>query len=226
MRSVIKFTLSYFPTALFDRVGEMLGGTYSSSYGTYIVPCTSDTDYTITLNFSGATISFPYSSILLNYRGSQCQLGILEQSSDYVLFGDNVLRHAYIVYDLDDYTVSFAQVNYSNEEDIEIVTSAIPGATQASGYSSTSYDSSVTEASAATTITYSTGTLTQTTAYIGTAVSVDSSATGGSRNGTSSSSSSSGSSSDSKSSGASRLLENLTSITVVGVVLALTVCNL
>ncbi|CAH2352559.1 aspartic proteinase 3 [[Candida] railenensis] len=220
-------TLSYMPTTLFEKLGEMLGGTYSSAYGTYIVPCTSDTDYTITLNFSGATISFPYSSILLNYRGTQCQLGVLEQSSDYVLFGDNILRHGYIVYDLDDYTVSFAQVNYTDEEDIEIVTSTIPGAVEASGYSSTSYDSSVTEASAATTITYSTGTLTATTAYIGTAVSVDSSATGGSSNGTSSSGSSSSSnsgSSDSKSSGASRLLENLTSITVVGVAIALTLC--
>lgn len=70
-------------------------------------------------------------------------LSVLQQSgSDYILFGDNVLRSAYLVYDLDDFEISIAQARYTTEEDISVISSSVPNAIQAPGYSSTSLPSS------------------------------------------------------------------------------------
>ncbi|KAL6450021.1 LOW QUALITY PROTEIN: SAP2 Candidapepsin-2 [Candida maltosa Xu316] len=51
---------------------------------------------------------------------SQCQL--LLTVSDSNIFGDNFLRHAYIVYDLDDNEISIAQVKYTSESNISALT--------------------------------------------------------------------------------------------------------
>ncbi|CCE79265.1 Piso0_001317 [Millerozyma farinosa CBS 7064] len=128
-------TLSYFPTVLAQKMGKTLGGKYSSSLGAYQIKCPSSNSANVTFDFGGAKISVPLSELVLSY-GKQCYLGILESSSSYVLLGDNFLRRAYVVYDLDDAEVSLAQVNYSSDENIQAISSSVPKASRAPGYSS------------------------------------------------------------------------------------------
>lgn len=135
-------TLSYFPTGLFSNIVTALLGRYSQAAGLYAVDCGFyTTRASFVFNFSGIQISVPLQNMVLR-SGSQCFLGVLENSStangvSYVVLGDNFLRSAYVVYDLDDYEISMAQVAYSNLEDIEVILLSVPNAVRAAGYSST-----------------------------------------------------------------------------------------
>lgn len=128
-------TLSYFPAVLAKRMGKMLGGKYSNSLGTYQIKCPSSSSANVTFEFGGAKILVPLSELVLSY-GNQCYLGILESESSYVLLGDNFLRRAYVVYDLDDNEISLAQVKYTSDENIQAISSSVPKALKAPGYSS------------------------------------------------------------------------------------------
>lgn len=148
-------TYSYFPRSLLTKAGETLGGLYSSSLGAYIVECVDSDSYYFTINFSGAEITVPLSSLVTQYDTDKCFLSILEQTGDdYILFGDNVLRSAYLVYDLDDYEISLAQVKYTSDESISVISSSVPNAQKASGYSSTALPSSANEQDASQTATF------------------------------------------------------------------------
>ncbi|KAF3989365.1 hypothetical protein FT663_03641 [Candidozyma haemuli var. vulneris] len=124
-------TLTYFPENLLERVASLLSASYSRSYGYYQLSCNFNTNNAhIVFNFSGARIRVPVSELIIN-SGRQCFLGILPQSSsqnsvDYAVLGGNFLRSAYVVYDLDDYTISLAQAKYTSDEDIQVVSSSIP----------------------------------------------------------------------------------------------------
>ena len=137
-------TYSYFPRSLLTSLGESLNGQFSSSLGAYIVDCIDDDDDSyVAIDFSGFKINVPLRSLIQRYSYNQCFLSVLQQSgSDYILFGDNVLRSAYLVYDLDDFEISIAQARYTTEEDISVISSSVPNAIQAPGYSSTSLPSS------------------------------------------------------------------------------------
>lgn len=133
-------TLSYFPQELFERLGNVLGLDYSSRIGAYVVDCDTDTSANVSFSFgSGAiTIDVPMEHLIVQSSSRTCILGILPQSSSssqnpYMLLGDNFLRDAYVVYDLEDLTISLAAVNHTDEEDIEMIGGTIPGASSASG---------------------------------------------------------------------------------------------
>lgn len=144
-------TLSYLPTAILNALTQSLRATFSKAEGFYKVSCDYNTNSAfVVFNFSGAEIKVPLSDLILSYGSRQCFLGVLEQSSDasvdypYAILGDNFIRNAYIVYDLEDYEISLAQANYSSDEDIEVVSDSVPRASKAAGYSSTSLDSDAT----------------------------------------------------------------------------------
>lgn len=141
-------TYSYFPTLALDSFVSSLSGTYSSAVGLYLVSCNYNTDNAYAVfDFSGATIKVPLSDLVLKY-GSSCYLTVLEQTStspdgvEYAVLGDNFLRNAYVVYDLEDYQISLAQASYSSDEDIEVISSSVPLAVSAKYYSSTSLSES------------------------------------------------------------------------------------
>mmetsp|Transcript_486 Transcript_486/g.552 ORF Transcript_486/g.552 Transcript_486/m.552 type:complete len:571 (+) Transcript_486:59-1771(+) len=147
-------TYSYFPTSLLKLVGETLNGQYSSSLGAYIVDCVDDDDdsYYFTIDFSGVKIQVPLSNVVTQYSSDKCFLSILQQTGqDYILFGDNVLRSAYLVYDLEDFEISLAQVKYTTEEDILTISSSVPNAKNAPGYSSTAISTATDDSNSVTT---------------------------------------------------------------------------
>ena len=136
-------------------VGETLNGQYSSSLGAYIVDCVDDDSYYFTIDFSGAKIQVPLSNLVTQYSSNRCFLSILPQKGvDYILFGDNVLRSAYLVYDLEDFEISLAQVKYTSDEDISTISSSVPNAKNAPGYSSTAISTSTDETGSITTSNY------------------------------------------------------------------------
>lgn len=131
-------TLSYFPQSLIDQLGKAMGGVYSKASRAYNIPCSSDPNVRINFNFSGAVISVPYGNFLIQSAGL-CYLAVFPLNPDYMVLGDNFLTSAYVVYDLENDTISLAQAKYTDEEDIEIISDSIPRASTAPGYSSTSY---------------------------------------------------------------------------------------
>lgn len=150
-------TYTYLPKSALLRFVSVLGASYVSSVGLYSVSCNYNTgNVNATFNFSGAKITVPFTDLIVEYS-SQCYLAVvqLDQSSEsnltpYAILGDNFLRNAYIVYNLDDYQVSLAQAAFTNEEDIEVVTLTVPLAVQAAGYSSTSINSAASDTSSVT----------------------------------------------------------------------------
>lgn len=133
-------TLSVFPRSLLDQIGAAAKGTFSDDVKAYDVPCSGNENASITFEFSGAIIKVPYNTLLVQ-MGDVCYLGITQQTSStpYIVLGDNFLRSAYVVFDLDDSTVSLAQANYTTHEDIENISDSIPGATKVLGFSLTRF---------------------------------------------------------------------------------------
>ncbi|RLV90074.1 Candidapepsin-9 [Spathaspora sp. JA1] len=121
-------TLSYVTPDVLQSLGQALGGSYSSRSQAYIVDCNQPQSATLNLKFGSQTIKVPVTDLLIQATSSQCYLGILAQSSSssYLVLGDNILRNAYVVVNLDDYQVSLAPVNFTDEEDIEVISSSVP----------------------------------------------------------------------------------------------------
>ncbi|KAI5970427.1 hypothetical protein CANMA_000590 [Candida margitis] len=124
-------TLSYLRSNQIAAIAEALDGTYSSSSDAYIIDCDYENDRstTIDITFGNKVIKVPVADLVLeSYYGSTCYLGLFRQSSSttYILFGDNVLRSAYVVYDLEDNEVHIGQAYYTEDEDIEVVDQSVP----------------------------------------------------------------------------------------------------
>lgn len=127
-------TLTYLPSDTVSAIASQVGATYSSSYGYYLLSCPSDSaaSENITFSFQGVNIQAPLSNFILSAdsTGSTCVLGLIS-STTYIL-GDSFLRSAYLVYDLDDLTVSLAQAVFTNDENIKVITDSVPGTVAAS----------------------------------------------------------------------------------------------
>lgn len=133
-------TLSYFPEGLLENTASSLGLEFSNSLGAYTIDCDVSSDTRIEFDFSGVNISAPISDFTFPFSSSQCAFGILPQNGgNYILLGDNFLRNAYVVYDLEDLTISLAPINHTDEEDIEVIGDTIPGALSVSGAASSAY---------------------------------------------------------------------------------------
>jgi hypothetical protein len=158
------------PQPLFDRFVEILGAKYSKKDDEWTAPCAGlHSDYNITINFSGAYINVPLLSFLVGLH-DKCVVTMAPNPDDFIVLADNALRSIYVVYDLEDYTISVANVRYTSELDVELILDSIPGAVKAPGYLLTLYPTSVAEQSATTKAIYKTEDPDVTTADVGTAL--------------------------------------------------------
>lgn len=124
-------TLSYLRSEQIEDIADILDGVYSYVADAYIIDCDyeKDTSTTLDITFGNSTIRVPVADLVIeSTSGSTCYLGLFEQSlnTSYILFGDNVLRNAYVVYDLEDNEVHIGQAYYTGDEDIEIVEQNVP----------------------------------------------------------------------------------------------------
>ncbi|KAI5970215.1 hypothetical protein CANMA_000827 [Candida margitis] len=114
-------TLSYVQPEAAKAFAEELDGEYSESAGAYVIDCKyKESNSTLDIKFVNKTIHIPLPELVLKSDG-KCYLGILEDTNTGTLFGDNILRSAYIVYDVEDTEVHIGQAYYTDDEDIEVV---------------------------------------------------------------------------------------------------------
>ena len=142
-------SILHVPQDLADLMANQVGATYDNDLETYIVDCPSQDNLdksAFVLQFGGQNYFFPYTDfILFTSDDSVCYLNIAPTDDQHVILGDNILSSLYVVYDLENYELSFARANYdgadsTDSKKIKTIPSAsesIPEATKAPGYSST-----------------------------------------------------------------------------------------
>lgn len=115
-------TFSYFPLDLFNKVVKELSAK-EANFGIYSVDCAlAETLASFVFSFNGIDIKVPISDFILK-NGDMCFLGISEQEPEdkFISLGDNFIRNAYLVYDLEEFTISMAQATFSSDENIQVV---------------------------------------------------------------------------------------------------------
>lgn len=122
-------TLTYLQDSLVQQVLEQAdkNASYSPLAGGYIVSCTlRQPDNSMTFRFNDEKdIKVPFSDLVMqsgqdpNTGKAICLLGLLPSQD--VILGDNFLRSSYTVFNLDDKTISLAQLKQTNDEDIEVI---------------------------------------------------------------------------------------------------------
>ncbi|CAI4407518.1 BDH_1b_G0027880.mRNA.1.CDS.1 [Saccharomyces cerevisiae] len=129
-------TFSYLPTEIAEAIGKSFDGEYSFDDQGYIFDCSKVNDTLLSVDFGGFNISANISNFVTSAK-DRCVLNVKQSESTYML-GDAFLVDAYVVYDLENYEISIAQASFNNqEEDIEVISDTVPGATPAPGYFST-----------------------------------------------------------------------------------------
>ncbi|CAI5756319.1 unnamed protein product [Candida verbasci] len=119
-------TLTYLPTNIVESLAQKVGAQkYVDPYGgvTWLISCTASTSGNAVYQFpNGAKITVPLSEFIFGNDGSSetCVWGI-QQSDELIILGDNFLRHAYILFNIDANTISFAQVKYTSASSISAV---------------------------------------------------------------------------------------------------------
>lgn len=134
-------TYSYLPGIVVARIAKSLDGTYDYDYSLYKVDCEyKNPEFVVMFDFSGIKIRISL-DMLMFQSGSLCWLSLFpvgEASVAYPgILGENFLRHAYVVYDLDNLEISMAPVVYTNNENIEVIRDSVPSALSATNYLST-----------------------------------------------------------------------------------------
>jgi len=124
---------SYFPKPIVEAMAAALGGQFLIKSNRWIVPCVDDKNVVFLLDFGGITLRVPLSSLLV-YAGSSCGLDVfhLPGQEDFIQLGQNILKSAYLVFDIEDREVSIAQVKLSKKIDIQEIVSLVPGAIKGS----------------------------------------------------------------------------------------------
>lgn len=136
-------TSTHLPQSILASLASTLGGKYNQQYEIFEVSCSYNTSsISMAFSFSGAQITVPLSNYIIS-DNTNCYLGIFalpdSSSNEFpeAIFGDDFLRSAYVVYNLEDLEVSLAEAVFTSESNIEPISSSIPLAVKAPGYSST-----------------------------------------------------------------------------------------
>src|SRR5271170_5343633 len=140
-------SLLYLPNDLTTDIFNEVNAVYDSNAGAAYVDCSlADSDSSISFSFSGATISVPFSELVLNAGTNSagqgltfqngvpaCIFGVAPAEDSTPVLGDTFLRSAYVVYDLTNNEISLAQTDFNstsdNIQEITNGTSGVPGAT-------------------------------------------------------------------------------------------------
>lgn len=108
-------TVNYFENSTYTTLLNQLGYTGKHFFdGRPYVNCapTGDLDF----EFDGITIGVPLSEFLLSDGSDLCVANIFKNGFN--VLGDLFLRHAYIVYDLEDSSIEIGKVRYTTESNI------------------------------------------------------------------------------------------------------------
>lgn len=120
-------TLTYLPQQVVTQILDTIApnASYNNNIGGYQVPCTLRRPGSyISYKFGSKAINVAFTEVVLdvgpdNRGNEQCMLGIIASSQ--TILGDNFLRSCYSVFNLDDRTLSIAQMNYNDAEAIDAI---------------------------------------------------------------------------------------------------------
>ncbi|CCG22090.1 hypothetical protein CORT_0B03820 [Candida orthopsilosis Co 90-125] len=120
-------TISYLPDSIIEDLANKVGAQLKQvdlNNELYLIDCDANPQGSASFNFdNGAKITVPLSEFILQSTSNSCVWGL--QSSDRQnvppILGDNFLRHAYVVYNLDKETISLAQVKYTSASSISAI---------------------------------------------------------------------------------------------------------
>lgn len=105
-------TISYLPPAVVDRLISDFGGNTTTG----VVPCSGFKN--VVFSFTGKKIKVPYAELLQHFDDGTCGLNIFYSDNAHATLGDNFLRRAYVVFDLEDKSISLAEVKYTGRSNI------------------------------------------------------------------------------------------------------------
>lgn len=116
-------SLIYAPLDFAVRIGSAYG-IFNKFVGGFITEC-NKTGSPISFEFETATIEVPFQDILYplpeparTLLPNQCFIGVTPTAKGGFSLGDNFLRSAYVVYDLEDQRIGLAQVRHTDESNI------------------------------------------------------------------------------------------------------------
>lgn len=120
-----------FPDTQFRAIGSGLNLTnYNKDMGLYYIDC--QAEISVDFKFDGLTISANSSSLVLpmgffsgDTTDPSCVLGVqnsaLYESPNDAVLGEPFLKNAYVVYDLEDYSIGLAPAVYTDKSDVQAV---------------------------------------------------------------------------------------------------------
>jgi hypothetical protein len=130
---------TYVPEPIAQDIISQLGATEIATFGPMLIPCnTTPSDTTLTFEFGSASFKLDIGPFIETHSVFNdediCYLGIVAQAdtenANSVVLGANFLQQIYVVYDMGNDEVSFAQRNWDSNEDkiLEITTgeNAVP----------------------------------------------------------------------------------------------------
>ncbi|ODV77341.1 acid protease, partial [Suhomyces tanzawaensis NRRL Y-17324] len=108
------YSFSTLPQGVHDAIQKQVQNPDGS------INCNQPDDSYFSVHFGDTNIKVPYSSVVFNQNG-QCTFTIGVSTgglNSMATLGDDILRHAYVVYDLEANTIGVAQAKYTDDSDI------------------------------------------------------------------------------------------------------------
>lgn len=142
-------SFTYLPSKLVDSIMDSFHAGYVEDIGFHVLPCSvGENDAFFTFGFSGVDIKVPLKRMLVPLtvhggkpamldkgQGQGCALAILPTRTHRMILGDNFLRSAYVVFDLDNLEVSLANAAVNTSRSfVEPIGTCVPGARKAELY--------------------------------------------------------------------------------------------
>ncbi|ONH64854.1 Aspartic proteinase 3 [Cyberlindnera fabianii] len=112
-------SFNYLPRNTIINLARSLRAQYSSRLERYYINCpSSKTGMTLDFKLGDVTIKVPIEDMLAPIDTSYTYCALMVQPSQRYILGDTFLRHAYVVFDLEDLEVQIAQYKSTNSVDI------------------------------------------------------------------------------------------------------------
>lgn len=118
-------TISALPLDIVNTIVQAWTSTgfkYDKTSGFYTVPCVGDSQEMVLFQFGDTWIPVPIYTLIQKFSNT-CYLMLRmedpDDKSSIATFGDDILSQMYLVYNIEDEEISFAQVKRTNETDIK-----------------------------------------------------------------------------------------------------------
>lgn len=117
---------TYLPDDAWSSVAKQVKvGQYNETLGAFYIDCNAKVEVQVNfptgkISMSTESLIYQLSSIAGMPENAGCYFGLQDtrQSDGYALLGDSFLRNAYVVYDIEDYQVGYAQAVYTEKSDV------------------------------------------------------------------------------------------------------------